>query len=237
LQAWSDRQVGHIRSQLALAKEISHKLEIAQDERVLTPDEFWLKGKLKKHSLLLSSLKRTMARMRSRILWLKDGDANTKFFHLHAKHRKRKNFIATLVDGDDILTSHRDKAAAVDGFFSNLIGSCWDREQAVDLEALGLSQHDLAALEAPCSEREIWETIKLLPSDKAPGPDGFTGCFYKSCWTVIKSDIMAAIQAIWNRNFDNLGKLNSTYIALIPKKEGADHVNDFRPISLVHRAN
>jgi hypothetical protein len=155
LQAWSDRQVGHIRSQLALAKEISHKLEFAQDERVLTPDDFWLNGKLKKHSLLLSSLKHTMARMRSRILWLKDGDANTKFFHLHAKHRKRKNFIATLVDGDDILTSHRDKVAAVDGFFSNLIGSCREREQAVDLEALGLSQHDLAALEAPCLEREI----------------------------------------------------------------------------------
>jgi hypothetical protein len=161
-----------------------------------------------------------MARMRSRILWLKDGDANTKFFHLHAKHRKRKNFIATLVDGDDILTSHRDKAAIVDGFFSNLIGSCWEREQTVDLEALGLSQHDLAALEAPCSEREIWETIKLLPSDKAPRPDEFTGCFYKSCWTVIKSDIMAAIQAIWNKNFVNFDKLNSAYITLIPKKRG-----------------
>jgi hypothetical protein len=71
LQSWSDRQVGHISSQLAVAKEISHKLEIAQDERVLTPDEFWLKIKLKKHSLLLSSLKRTMARMRSEFYGLR----------------------------------------------------------------------------------------------------------------------------------------------------------------------
>jgi hypothetical protein len=55
-----------------------------------------------------------------------------------------------------------------------------------------------------------------------------------SCWNVIKSDIMAAIQAIWNRNFDNIDKLNSAYIALIPKKEGVDHVKDFRPISIVH---
>lgn len=47
----------------------------------------------------------------------------------------------------------------------------------MDLEALGLSRHDLAELEAPCLEGEVWETIKLLPSDKAPGPDGFTGCF------------------------------------------------------------
>ena len=66
LQAWSDKQVGHIRLQLALAKEVLHRLEIAQDDRMLTPAESWLKNRLKKHSLLLSSLKRTMARMRLR---------------------------------------------------------------------------------------------------------------------------------------------------------------------------
>jgi hypothetical protein len=57
---------------------------------VLTPAEFWLKNKLKKHSLLLSSLKRTMARMRSRILWLKDGDAN--IFPLACQATKEKEF-------------------------------------------------------------------------------------------------------------------------------------------------
>jgi hypothetical protein len=175
-----------------------------------------------------------MARMRSRILWLKEGDANTKFFHLHARHRKRKNFVATLVDGDEILTSHEDKAAAVDGFFSNLIGSSQDRDQTVDLEALGLSHHNLTDLDAPCSERIVWETIMLLPSDKAPGPDGFTGCFYKVCWSIIKPDIMAAVSAIWSRKFGNFGKLNTAFISLIPKKEEAVDVKDFRPISLVH---
>jgi hypothetical protein len=29
LVAWNDKQVGHVRSQLALAKEILHRLEIA----------------------------------------------------------------------------------------------------------------------------------------------------------------------------------------------------------------
>ena len=89
-----------MRSQLALAKEILHKLEMAQDGRILSPAEFWLKNKLKKQSLLLSSFKRTMARLRARISWLRDGDANTKLFHLHARHRKRKNFVARLVDGN-----------------------------------------------------------------------------------------------------------------------------------------
>jgi hypothetical protein len=45
---------------------------------------------LKKHSLALASLKRTIARIRSRINWLKDGDANTKLFHMHARYRKKE---------------------------------------------------------------------------------------------------------------------------------------------------
>jgi hypothetical protein len=59
---------------------ILHKLEIAQDHRVLAPAEFWLKNKLKKQALLLASFKRTMARLRSRILSLKEEDANKNSF-------------------------------------------------------------------------------------------------------------------------------------------------------------
>jgi hypothetical protein len=82
--------VGNVNFQLALAREILHQLEIANDSRVLTDGERWLKNILKKHSLALASLKRTIARSCSRISWLQEGDANTKLFHLHARHRKRK---------------------------------------------------------------------------------------------------------------------------------------------------
>ena len=84
------------------------------------------------------------------------------------------------------------------------------------------------------SEQEVWETIKGLPSDKASGPDGFTGLFYKVCWSIIKDDVMAAALAVWDRRLNSFYKLNSAYIAMIPKKEGADQIKDFRPISLVH---
>ena len=74
LQSWSQKKIGHIKTQLALAKEITHQLEIAQDSRPLSDSEKWLLFSLKKHSLALSSLQRTMARVRSRIGWLKEGD-------------------------------------------------------------------------------------------------------------------------------------------------------------------
>jgi hypothetical protein len=172
-----------------------------------------------------------MARLRSRISWLKEGDANSKLFHLHARHRKRKNFVASLVDGNNILSSHIDKAAAVDQFFSNLIGTNVDRDWTIDLDALGLPSHDLSVLPFL---RKRWETINGLPLDKGPGPDGFTGRFYRVCWQIIKEGLMAVVSAVWSRKFNNFGRLNTAYISLILKKEGADQVKDFRPISLVH---
>jgi hypothetical protein len=45
---------------------------------------------------------------------------------------------------------------------------------------------------------------------------------------------MAAISAVWGRNFVHFGRLNTYYITLIPKKDRADNIKDFRPISLVH---
>jgi hypothetical protein len=96
LQSWSDKTMGNVNFQLALAREILHQLEITNDFQVLTVGEMWLKNSLKKHSLALTSLKRTIARSCSRISWLQEGDANTKLFHLHAWHRKRKNFITKL---------------------------------------------------------------------------------------------------------------------------------------------
>ena len=71
---------------------------------------------------------RTMARLRSRIGWLKEGDANTRLFHMLARHRKKKNFIAKLKEGDNILTTHEEKAAAIFDFYSNLVGKESDRK-------------------------------------------------------------------------------------------------------------
>jgi hypothetical protein len=140
------------------------------------------------------------------------------------------------MNGDHILTSHEEKAVVVDSFYARLIGECGDREQTINLEALHTPTFNLAHLDEPVTKLELWNTIRSLPNDKAPGPDGFTGCFYKSCWNIIKMDIMVVVAAVWNRKFDNFGLLNSAYITLIPKHDGDVHVKDFRPISLVHSA-
>jgi len=73
-----------------------------------------------------------------------------------------------------------------------------------------------------------------MPSDKASGPDGFTGAFFKACWETIKEDVMAAMNNLFTLNDQGFEWLNSASIILLPKKADATRVIDFRPISLVH---
>jgi hypothetical protein len=73
-----------------------------------------------------------------------------------------------------------------------------------------------------------------MPSDKVPGPDGFTGRFYKVCWLIIKKDIMAAVAAVWRKDFRNFRALNSAFVILLPKVENPYNAKEFRPISLIH---
>ena len=165
---------------------------------------------------------------------MKDGDDNTALFHAHVRHKKRKNFISQIIVDDQVLTSHEDKAAAIFDFYDQLLGTSGQRDLTINLEELNLSQIDLTDLELPFSEDEVWNTIKHLPPDKAPGPDGYTGRFYKICWPVIKPDLMAAISAVQRGNFRNMQLLNSALLTLLPKKDDASSVKDFRPISLIH---
>ncbi|WVZ52345.1 hypothetical protein U9M48_003417, partial [Paspalum notatum var. saurae] len=93
---------------------------------------------------------------------------------------------------------------------------------------------DLSSLDAEFTEEEVWATITDLPMDKSPGPDGFTGRFYRSCWSVMKGDIMLALAAIQEGHVSRFRMLNTAFITLLLKKVDAIQVKDYRPISMIH---
>ena len=101
-------------------------------------------------------------------------------------------------------------------------------------DALCLPSVNLSSLDDPFTEQEVHAAIKQLPHDKAPGPDGYTGNFFKTCWNTVKQDLVAAINYFHMGRCANLNLLNKANIVLIPKKDGADLVTDYRPISLIH---
>lgn len=42
--------------------------------------------------------------------------------------------------------------------------------------------NDLHQIEEAVTKEDIDRVIKILPLDKAPGPDSFNGAFLKKCW-------------------------------------------------------
>ena len=81
-------------------------------------------------------------------------------------------------------------------------------------------------------EQEVLRVVKELEGDKTLGPDGFSLAFFHHCWGVVERDVLAAFEEFYlYSNFEK--SLNVTFIALVPKKNGASNIRDFRPISLV----
>ncbi|CAN0906624.1 Transposon TX1 uncharacterized 149 kDa protein [Linum grandiflorum] len=74
--------------------------------------------------------------------------------------------------------------------------------------------------------------MKDSKGDKATGPDGFNMFFIKSTWNIIKSDLVEALKEFQVSSFLP-SAINSIFICLIPKKDFAGSIGDFRPISLV----
>lgn len=108
------------------------------------------------------------------------------------------------------------------------------RECDLNWQSLGLTPVDLSGLDDPFTETEIHKALSEMPVDKAPRPDGFTWKFFKHCWDIIKSDVVAAFNALHDMRHTHFNLLNSANVVLIPKKDGTEGIGDYRPISLIH---
>ncbi|GKV02024.1 hypothetical protein SLEP1_g14511 [Rubroshorea leprosula] len=91
---------------------------------------------------------------------------------------------------------------------------------------------DKSWLTVKFSEEEVKEAVWNCNGSKSLGLDGFNFNFIKRMWPTIKQDIVAFVKEFWENRKLVKGR-NSSFIALIPKKESPQGLGDFRPISLI----
>jgi hypothetical protein len=83
----------------------------------------------------------------------------------------------------------------------------------------------------PFFDEEIKEATWQLGDLKAPGPDGFPGCFFKKYWITIGAEVCDVVRSFISGKH-LLKDLNKTFVALIPKTENPEDISQFRPIGL-----
>jgi len=177
--------------QLHIANEAILHLDIAQESRALSEPELELLRDLKHQVLGWAAIERSRCRQSSRLTQIKEEDACTKFFYQRANGRRKRNLIAYLKTlADSIVWGHDEKEDIQFQFFSELLGTKAERTQVLDWNRLQLCTVDDEDMDRPFCEEEVEYTIRMMPAEKAPGPDGFTGSFYERCWQTIKWDRM-----------------------------------------------
>ena len=97
-----------------------------------------------------------------------------------------------------------------------------------------LNEEETENLNRPITADEIEAVIKKLPTHKSPGPDGFTGEFYRA----FKEEITPILHRLFQTIQEHGTSSNSFYeasIILIPKPDKhKTKKENFRPIPLMN---
>jgi exonuclease III len=228
------RKLPNLASAIRNSRDVIQFLDILEEFRDLTLDEWNLRNIISSHLQCLLHQQKLYWKQRGTINWVKFGDECTSFFHANASMRHRGNNITSLrKDSGQEVFQHEAKAELIWETFKGRMGSSEFSHMYFDLQSLLHMDTDLCVLEEPFSKEEIDAVINDLPSNKSPGPNGFNGDFLKKCWSLIAQDFYTLCQDFFNNNVC-LQSINSSFITLVPKKDNLLALGDYGPISLLN---
>lgn len=234
LRTWSLGLNSALKKQASICLHWIEWLDIAEEKRVLSPLEITLRPQLKRRYEDLCFLDELKWIQRSRVQWLRAGDANTKFFHLHASCRKSKNFRSHLSDGNDLLIAPVSIANHLFSFFQNQLGVDKLSGTSIDFSTIFHDDLvDLSSLHSPFTMDEVKKAVFSCAPKKAPGPGGLPMLFYQHFWSVLKDDVFDVFNSLYCGDPD-LRDINTSWTCPIQKKANAISARDLHPISLMH---
>ncbi|CAA7018492.1 unnamed protein product [Microthlaspi erraticum] len=220
----------HLNAQKGI-KEEKAKLELAMSSSSLD------QGKIVE---ITTNLSRAYAkeegywRQRSRTHWLALGDKNSGYFHAITRGRRLVNKLAILEDAQGTAVYEEEKIVQViSTYFQDIFitrsSNCVETvNQAIQP---CISEETNALLIADPTPEEIKAALFSINPDKAPGPDGFSACFFQKNWSVMGPQITKEVLGILSSGILP-SSINETHLRLIPKVPSPKSVAEYRPIAL-----
>lgn len=119
----------------------------------------------------LCMVRDSMLRQQARILWLQEGDRNTKFFHYAIQKRRSKNNISKISShGESIVDPDKIKLAFFEHYKNQFSKRQLEKMFSInDLMIPLVTQEDNALLTREVSSQEVEEALRQSNSDKAHG--------------------------------------------------------------------
>ena len=251
VERWQNK-IRHLRQFLrGWAKNMSGEYRVLRDKLLLLIDELDIKAE----STILSESERLAKRdaeaylskirrdeeakwaQRAKVRHIQEGGSNTKYFHLIANGKHRKKRIFQLEQDEGTIVGQENLKVFISEFYKKLFGASVPSNIALcesrthDLPQISAEENDI--LTSPFVEKEVFDAISQMEHNKAPGPDGFPAEFYQTFWDVIKSDLMDMFTQLHAGDLP-LHRLNYGVITLLPKKEDASRIEQYRPICLLN---
>lgn len=171
--------------------------------------------------------------------WFQDGDRNTKFFHAQVNGRRRRLQLKQIQDTNgNWLEGNNDMADEAVRFFKEQL------QEETTTMSFDILEHvptlvdyaqNVELIKQPTKE-EVRHAVFGLNGDSAGGPDGFTGCFFHTCWDIIAEDMVNMVHAFFNGH-ELPRHITHTNLVLLPKKKEVVTFSDMRPISLSNFVN
>jgi hypothetical protein len=174
---------------------------------------------------------------RAKVKHVQEGGNNTKYFLLIANGKHRRKKIFQLEQDEGAIIGEETLKAYITEFYKKLFRAREQNFFSLNETEVGdipqLSQQENEILLADFTEQQVYDAISQMEKNKAPGPDVFPAKFYQVFWETLKGDLMALFKDFQDGNLP-LYHLNFGTIILLPKKEDAVQIQQYRPICLLN---
>ena len=212
LRGWAKHTAGAYKQEkkrlIAGLDELDKKAETS----ILTDNEINLKHYLKERLISLLREEEINWYERAKVKSLLQGDDNTRFFHLVANGKHRKQHIFRIEQEDGVIVGDLELKKYITNYYKNLFG----KPDEIDISLVESRIDDIPQVTdaendtfiSAFTEIEVKEAVFQMEHNKAPGPDGFPAEFFQVFWEIIKKDLMALFKdfheerlPLYNLNF------------------------------------
>jgi len=233
LKAWNREHFDDTFKKYKKIEEKLNKLENDTSDRNLTPQEMMIRKQLQEELWIAAQSHESILRQKAKSRWIREGDCNSRYFHLLINASRRNNCLkGVMIDGSWIEEPTKVKEAVRSFFMQRFQEPDQDRPWLDGIFFRTIERHHNDKLLERFKEGEVTSAVWECGSEKSPGPDGLNFKFIKKFLHLIKPDVLRFLDEFYvNGKFPR--GCNASFIALLPKVQEPQLLNDYRPISLI----